>query len=341
MGVEAKTSMLMGRDMTVSSLLREGYDAVLLTEGGLDSRKILHPEMKSYDASFQGLHIMLDFLAALSRGVKTDLGRHVVLSSNGLKGLELARRCVELGAQKLTIVSDQPLDFLPVEFRDIKGLGASGIQIRPSTVIVAMGGISDRLDRLALQNIDPRLKDPLRSIIDVDTLVMSAGRLPELVFVHANGKPENATDEIQWQTIETFRTFPKTFGGDAFSSPEPGRISDSAAVVKSILSGRRLARAVHQYFDDESITPIENLTWETDYVLDVTEVHDVSLAKRQCPPVLDVEGDSKTAWIFPKGLPGLDEESARLEAERCLQCGLICYKKSGIIESEESEREDV
>jgi hypothetical protein len=56
---------------------------------------------------------------------------------------------------------------------------------------------------------------------------------------------------------------------------------------------------------------------------------------------LDVGGDIKTAWIFPKELPGLDETSARVEAERCLQCGLICYKKSGIIESEESEREDV
>jgi len=341
MGVEAKTSMLMGRDMTVSSLLREGYDAVLLTEGGLDSRKILHPEMKRFDASFRGLHTMLDFLAALSQGAKIDVGRHVVISSNGLKGLELAHKCVELGAQKVTIVSDQPLDSLPVPFRDIKGLRASGIEIRPSTVAVAIGGISDRLRRLALEDIDPRLKEPLRSIMDVDTLVISAGRLPELVFVHANGKPENATDEIKWQTIETFRTFPKKLGDGAFCSPEPGRISDSAAVVKSILSGRRLARAVHQYFDDELITPIKNLTCEADDVLDVTEVHDVSMTERQRPAVLDVEGRGKMAWIFPKELPGLDEKSARREAERCLQCGLICYKKSEIIESEKSERQDV
>jgi NADPH-dependent glutamate synthase beta subunit-like oxidoreductase/Na+-translocating ferredoxin:NAD+ oxidoreductase RNF subunit RnfB len=341
MGVEAKTNMLMGRDMTANSLLQEGYDAVVLTEGGLDSRKILHPELKSYDASFRGLHIMLDFLAALSQGVEMDLGGHVVISGSGLRGLELARKCVELGAQKVTIVSDQPLDSLPVEFRDTKGLRANGIEIRPSTRVAAIGGISDRLDRLALEDIHPRREELLRTIIDVDTLVISAGRLPELVFAHANGKPENPTDEIQWQTIETFRTFPKASGGDVFSSPEPGRISDSAAVVKSILSGRRLARAIHKYFDDELITPIKNLTCEADYVLDVTEVHDVSLAERQCPPVLDVEGDIKTAWIFPKELPGLDETSARLEAERCLQCGLICYRKSATIESEESEREDV
>ncbi|MGD8229388.1 MAG: hypothetical protein PVI20_16545, partial [Desulfobacteraceae bacterium] len=275
------------------------------------------------------------------RGAEIDLGRHVVISSNGLKGLELAHKCVELGAQKVTVVSDQVLDALPVEFHDTKELGASGIQILPSTVVVAIGGISDRLDRLALEDIDPRLKVPKQGIIDADTLVISAGRLPELVFVHPNGKPEDPTDEIQWQTIETFRTFPKKFSSDAFSSPEPGRISDSAAVVKSILSGRRLARAVHQYFDDELISPLENLTCEADYVLDVSEVHDVSLVERQCPAVLDVEGDVKTAWIFPKELPGLEEESVRIEAERCLQCGLICYKKSAPIESEESERKDV
>jgi hypothetical protein len=297
--------------------------------------------MKTYNPSFRGLHIMLDFLAALSRGVEIDLGRRVVISSSGSKGLELARKCLELGARKVTIVSDRSLDSLPVEFHDIKGLGASGIEIRPSTVVVAIGGISDRLDRLALEDIDPRLEEPRQSINGVDTLLISTGRLPELVFVHANGRPESPTDEPRWQTIETFRTFPKKLSVDAFSSPEPGRISDSAAVVKSILSGRRLARAVHQHFGDELITPLENLTCEADYVLDVTEVHDVSLAERQCPLVLDVEGDVKTAWIFPEHLPGLEETSARLEAQRCLQCGLICYKKTGIIESEESEREDV
>jgi NADPH-dependent glutamate synthase beta subunit-like oxidoreductase/NAD-dependent dihydropyrimidine dehydrogenase PreA subunit len=341
MGVEARTNKMMGRDMTVNSLLQDGYDAIVLTEGGLDSRKVLHPDLKSYDASFRGLHIMLDFLAALSQGVEMDLGGHVVISSNGLKGLDVARRCMEMGAQKVTIVSDLPLESLPIEFLDTKGLRANGIEIRPSTIVVAVGGISDRLDRLALEDIDPRRQDPTRTIVDVDTLIISAGRLPELVFVHANGKPESSTDEIEWQTLETFRTFPKACGGGVFSSPEPERISDSAAVVKSILSGRRLARAVHQYFDDEWITPLKNLAWEADYVLDVSEVHDVSPSERQCPPVLDVQGDSKTAWIFPKELPGLDETSARLEAERCLRCGLICYKKTGIIESEGSEGKDV
>ena len=111
-----------------------------------------------------------------------------------------------------------------------------------------------------------------------------------------------------------------------FTAPEPGRISDSAAVVKSILSGRRLARAVHEHFTEGLIEPIESLACETEDILDVTEVQGVDPLERQRPDALDVEGNSKTAWIFPKEFPGLNEQTALQEAQRCLRCGLICYE---------------
>ena len=66
---------------------------------------------------------------------------------------------------------------------------------------------------------------------------------------------------------------------------------------------------------------------EASDVLDVTEVHCVLPSERERPPISDVVGVSETAWIFPREFPGLDEEAAIKEAERCLQCGLICYKK--------------
>jgi hypothetical protein len=135
-----------------------------------------------------------------------------------------------------------------------------------------------------------------------------------------------------------FRTFPAGSNDGIFSSPEPGRISDSAAVVKSILSGRRLTRAIDQHFNDEQIGPIENLIGEADDILDVDTVHTVNACERQRPVASDVDGDSKTAWIFPEAFPGLAEEDAQMEAGRCLQCGLICYLKSP---EKEYTRDDV
>jgi NADPH-dependent glutamate synthase beta subunit-like oxidoreductase len=319
----------MGRDFTVNSLLQDGFDAIVLTSGGFDSRKILHSEKKHYDAPCHGLYVTLDFLSACAQGGNIEPGRHVAIVDSSLKALDVARMCRDLGTKKVTIISDQPINLLSPEFHDHLQLRAKGIELRPSTVVTAISGISERIDLITLEDIDPRHQASNQSeFINVDMLILSAGRLPELVFVNGNRQPDSPGDAIQWHTMETFHTFPEGRHKGVFSSPEPGRISDSAAVVKSILSGRRLARSIHQHFSNDAIVPIENLTTEADDILDVTEVNNVASSVRQQPPILDVEGDSKSAWIFPKELPGLDGQAARCEADRCLQCGLICYRKS-------------
>jgi NADPH-dependent glutamate synthase beta subunit-like oxidoreductase len=339
MGVEAQTNKVLGRDFTVAGLLQEGYDAVLLTSGGFDSRKILLPDQKNFNATIGGFYTMLDFLMALAKGENIRPGRHAVIVHSGLKALELARKCRELGAEKVTIVTYETFDLLPMEFRDVKRLRDEEIEVSPATVVAAMGGISGQLARIATEPIEPIGENPTKGEIkDADTLIVSSARLPELLFVHADGKPESPDDELKWQTVETFRTFPDGMRKGVFASPEPGRISDASAVVKSILSGRRLARAVHQHFTDGPIIPIKNLTCQARDIPNVSQVSGVSPSERRQPSFLDVEGNSKTAWVFPKEFPGLGEAAAREEAGRCLQCGLICYEKTGV---EESEKKDV
>ena len=328
MGVEVKTNRIMGRDFTADSLLKEGYDAVALTTGGFDSQKILQPDQERCDAAVRGVFTLLDFLLANARGEKIEPGKHALIFYGGLKALETARQCREMGAEKVTIVFDGPLDSLPADLRDTGGLSSDGIEVRPSSIITAVGGISETLSRVLLEDRDPDSETFGRQeIIDVDTLILSGGRIPEMVFVHAAGKPESSAGDVRWQTIETFRTFPDDGAKGILSPPEPGRVSDSTAVVKSILSGRRLARAIHQHFTDELITPIDNLTCEADHILDVTEVHSVRSSPRERPSMSTVEMDSKTTLILSEKCQGLDEPAVRREAERCLQCGLICYEK--------------
>ncbi len=334
MGVEAQTNVVMGRDFDVHGLLKDGYDAVVLTAGGFDSRKILQPALERYDAAVPGIFIMLDFLAALAQGETTHVGRHVVIANAGTKALEIARKCLDRGSKKVTLVFDQPLSLLPTDFHETKTLAREGIEVRAFTSIAAIGGIGDRMDRVALEDHSPGEDlEPIRDVIYADSMILSAGRLPELVFVHAAGKPGSEGEKVRWQTVETFRTFSKARAGGILRPPEPGRISDSSAVVKSILSGRRLARAIHMHFTDNVVTPIHDLVCETKDILDVVELHSVTPSVRERPAVTDVRGNTKSAWIFPKEFPGLDEPAARREAERCLRCGLICYEKAEMFES--------
>jgi formate dehydrogenase beta subunit len=326
-GVETRTNMTMGHDFDLHSLFEEGFDAVALTKGGFDSRQILKPDPSGYDASLPGVFTMLDFLYSLSKGKDIRLSRRVVIVHSGLEGLQLARRCRNMGAQKITIVSNLMFQDLPIELQDSKRLSAEGIFVRPATVVTGLKGISRRLVRVAIDEMYP-VGEPSEEKVTIraDTLILPAGRLPEFVFVRSADEPEPEEGEIPWETIETFRTFPG--GKDGICTPpEPGRISDSSAVVRSLLSGRRLTRAIHRQLTGGAILPVQDLACEADAILDIKEIHDVAPSERERPDVLDVAGDSKHAWIFPSEYPGLDEASAKREAERCLKCGLICYRK--------------
>ncbi len=326
-GVEAKTNMAMGRDFSVDSLLSDGFDAVVLTKGGFDSRKILQPDGRAYDSALNGVFIMLDFVYALNHGILTDPGKRVVIMHGGMEGLELGRRCRVMGAEKVTLVTHVPLQESPLELQQTQELESEGISVRFEAIVTALKGISRHLVRVDLQENRSSLESPGETeSIPADTLIISAGRLPEYVFVKSEDQSGLEAQEIAWETVPAYRTFPGAEDG-ILSPPEPGRISDSSAVVKSLMSGRRLTRAVHQYFTDDVVAPLQDLVCKTGPIINVTEVYNVTPADRERPLVSDVEGNSKTAWIFPNEFPGLDEAAARKESERCLKCGLICYRR--------------
>ncbi len=330
MGVEARTGTLLGRDFTLHGVLQEGYDALVLTNGGFDSHKILLTGESPFSSPVQGLYIMLDFLMRLAEGHRPDPGRHVAVIDSTPKALELARECRNLGAERVTIVSNRPLSSLPEAFAHTRALQKEGIELRSPAWVVALGGRGEGLTRMALEGTRRGGMDLEQEILEVNTMILAGARFPELVFVPADAGTEGPAGEMTWQTLETFRTFPGAKGLGLFTPPEPGRTSDSAAVVKSILSGRRLTRGLHQHFTDGAITPVEHLVCEADYILTLEGVPQIVPSQREGSHGRDTEGDTKTAWILPEERPGLDEAAARREAERCLQCGLICYKKTAI-----------
>ncbi len=333
MGVTAKTGHMMGRDYTVDSLLKEGFDAVVLTTGGFDSRQILNPDLGQGNGPVAGVFTMLDFLVALSRGEEVTPGKHTAILYSGNKTIESARKLRNSGCDKVTIITDQPPASLSKDLQDIhaaaEGIPGEGIEVRPSTAITAIGGIDDHLSRILVQGMDEKgdiCGD--QEILDVDSLIIPGGRFPEWVFVHADGKPETPSDELKWQTMDAFRTFPHDARKGIFSAPELGRTSDSMAVVRAIISGRRLARAVNQYFSDGAIAPIEHLALEAESILDITELEKVTTFERVLPSIAYAEDKAKSAAMPVQGPPpAINRTDAMKEAERCLQCGLICYRK--------------
>ncbi|MDD5707018.1 MAG: FAD-dependent oxidoreductase [Kiritimatiellae bacterium] len=331
MGVEARCGQRLGQDYSLATLLAEGHDLAVLCTGGYDSRKLLPGDPRSTD-SVAGLMLMIDLLAADIAVRTTPLGQQVVIVDGLGSALALAQQCRAAGTDRVRIVCARPLALWPDDLQDAAALAAQGISVHPECVVAAFGGEGDRLTTLVLEEVgadDPGR--PRREQFAVDTVVLGAGRLPELVFQRLDAAAAAAAGSdgrLLWQTVETFRTLP--FGGDngVFSSPEPGRISDAAAVVKAMLSGRRLVRGLQQYLETGQVARLPYAVAEAASVLDVDGVVGVPAVPRNGPAAVATSGNS--SWQARQEIPGLDEDGARREAARCLACGLICYQKEAV-----------
>jgi formate dehydrogenase (NADP+) beta subunit len=335
-GIEVKTEHVLGKDFSIASLLRSGFDAILLTTGGFDSRKILRNNGNG--PMVPGMHLMVDYLAAAARG-KTEVGEHVLIVGAAHRSLATAESCLKNGAAQVTIISSQGEAYLPEDLRDTDELAKKNIQVLTHTTLTALFGEGDRLVGAKCER---RSGDEMEiAKTDLDTVIVADGRLPELVIapVVISDEDEDQAQAMEnkiagfairptWFTPECFRTFAPENGNGMFSSPEPGRVSDASAVVKAILSGRRVVRGIHLHLTGKEIEKLENLAADADRILNVDTVEDVPVVARQEPSESIPEPSTSGDWTAEGDLPGLSESESRKEAERCLRCGLICYKKA-------------
>ncbi|MBM3317347.1 MAG: RnfABCDGE type electron transport complex subunit B [Candidatus Eisenbacteria bacterium] len=339
MGVEARTGQLLGRDATIGSLIeREGCDAVLLATGGYDSRKLLLSESERV-TPVPGLHLVVDFLGGVRAGRAPAVGRRVVIVGGESRSREAAELCRRAGAREVLIVVPGPAERMSPPLGDAAAL--EGVEVRAATIVTALFGAGDRLVGLRLETAGAD-GCPAVELREVDTILLASGRIPELVFrpvltperaaaagggAEAEVYPDFAVAPT-WATAEVYRTLASLGAFGVFSSPEPGRTSDAGAVVRAILSGRRMVRGVHAQVMGRAIESIPDLAVEADEVLDVREVFGVSVEQRHEPGDPLREPGTEADWAATAELSGLGDEEARAEARRCLQCGLICYQKA-------------
>ncbi len=348
MGVEARTGQALGRDFTIGSLIdRDGHEAVLLATGGYDSRKILQTDGAPAQL-VPGVQLMVDFLAAARGGAAPSPGRRVVIVGGPQVALEAAGLCRQAGAAEILLVLPEPEHRLPAALRDAAALKARGIALRPATAVTGLYGTGDRLVGVQLEALgdgDGRGGNggaPAVEMRNADGLILALGRAPELVFcpvltperaaaaegdVEAERYPELETPPT-WKSVAAFRALPASAAAGLFASPEPGRTSDASAVVRAILSGRRMARAIHLHLTGHAIEPIAPLAAEAAEVLDVSEIFGVTPTPRRQSTEHDREPSTEMDWKAAAELSGLSDADARAEGQRCLQCGLICYKKA-------------
>lgn len=322
MGVSAETGRALGTDIAVSDLLEQGFETVFLSAGGWDSR-LARGAVSGVESAIPGTYLLVDLVRAADRQLQ-ELVRNsdVAIYGGGKLALDVARRCREAGVRSVTILFRQSWEQSPVTDAEVAAAGLDNMAVMHGSAIERVYGQGERLTHLLVADD----ASGQRSRLSAQILVLASGRFPEIIFSR-DAEPEPAAEQeatapISWQGILPYKN-PWHYDQIGLFA-EGDVLADYNAAIRAIGAGRRAAASIHQFMNGIDVQLSQKVITPQAFLQDVQHVEMVKAFPRQIMPIcsgseLALRGEVE---------PGFNEDAARKEAGRCLQCGLICYRKA-------------
>jgi len=312
MGVKTETGKMLGRDVSVTDLLAEGYQAVFLAVGGWDSR-LARTHGKGEVSPVPGCHLLIDVAKAGQDDYpRIELNGHVMIVGNPNLSPGLIDRCKQLGASRITLL---------VREAAMSDIDPEKISISVDKGISRLYGEGHTLKAVELTDLDSGTTET----VQIDHLVFASGRIPELIFVPAAASGEDMEAEppaaASWEALPPYKQ--PAFHHETGLMSRGDNLTDFQAAIKAIAAGRRAAASIHLSLYHLPMELSDNVVTPETLVQNVDHVAGVSRKLRQIMPLA---GPAQTA-LGQELEKGFTAEMAKLEADRCLQCGLICYLK--------------
>ncbi len=337
MGVSIVTNMAIGKDMTINTLLAQGYDAVFPATGGWDSRLSRKADIEEL---IPGIYLVVDLIMAdTGRSNKIPCGSDVVITGGGPAVLDAARICHDLGSDNITLLFTEPEERLNLDSEALSEAENDGMKIFYECGITKVYGEENRLK--SIDYIDKRTRE-IHSVT-AQNIFIASGRFPEMIFTskpseHADdtqetedkgGLPEDTTAEaleavqepVEWIGIMPYKNPRRHEEIGVAAEGDP--LTDYSAAIEAIAAGRRSAASIHQILYGLEPELPEKVIHPNAPVQDVDHLENVAPAPRNIMPLCSPEELDECGEIEK----GFSEEAALAESKRCLQCGLICYEK--------------
>ena len=328
LGVEIRTSVSFGKDLSLEDLRGMGYKAVMMAIG---AQKSLRLGIEGEEV--EGVYPALEFLRDVNLGKKVEVGDRVAVIGGGNVAIDASRVAVRLGAKEVSILYRRSREEMPAFQPEIEQAEREGVKIQFLTAprrIIGKNGRVTAIECIRMKLGEPdetgrRKPVPIEDsehVVEVDMVIPAIGQsmdtisLPKGIQLNPDGTIKTDIATMQTSTPDVFA------GGDAVLGP--------ATVVDSIATGKRAAASIHRYLRGE------DLKAEMEERLPVVErvpKEGVEKRTRQTGPMLPVE---RRIRGFEEIELGLTKEMAVEEAKRCLACGgcsecLECEKACELI----------
>ena len=321
LGVEFKTGVEVGKDVTLPQLREQGYKAFSLCIGASKGAPVGCP-----GDDLPGVFTGIDFLRAVNLGEKPALGNSVAVIGGGNVAIDVARSAVRLGAEKVTVVYRRSRDEMPAADDEITEAEEEGVRFLFLAAPVEISGNSKvgelKLERMELGEPDARgRRKPVGTgkfeTIKVSAVISAIGQRIDMSGIDKGTGLQFAkngaviADPVTYQTAEA-----DVFaGGDVVTGPK--------FAIDAIAAGKEGAVSIHRFVHKGQTLTLGRD--RRDYkALDKGNVAVAIESFDTAPRQRAASGSAAEAKKTFADLRGvLTEEQMKKETERCLGCGAV------------------
>ena len=331
-GVKFVNSFKIGRDATLEKL-RGDFDALIVANGAWRSVSMGIP-----GEDLSGVWGGIDFLRAAVNGEKPELGRRVAIVGGGNTAMDACRTAVRLGAEEVYVLYRRTRDEMPAEKIEIAEAEEEGVKFKFLSSPVRITGENGKVGGVELQMMElgePDARGRRRPVpvagkvetMTLDTVIIAVGQQNDAEGFELLPKTERGT-------IAAAANYSTELDGVFACGDAVGR--GAGIAIEAIAEANEAAKAVDAYLKGAKYEPVPRMVSEREVTKD--DFADREKAERCRMPVRPADERRRD---FKEVNLGLDEETARKEAARCLECGCHDYADCRLIRYAQRLQTDV
>ncbi len=321
MGVEIQTGVTFGKDITFDSLKADGYAAVFMGVGLHAGRK-LGIENEDAEGVLQGV----DFLRDTALGKDVPVGNNVLVIGGGNVAVDVALTAKRKGAENVTMVCLERREEMPAweheieealegDIKIVNSYGPKSFFIDPD--LKKFSGIEFKTCTAVFDGegrFSPSFDENACEAFFGDTVIIAIGQATDTADIEKQNVPMTARGGLEADPVTLQTPIEWVFaGGDAFYGPK--------SVVDAVASGKEAAESIHRYINGMDIKEGREKNWTFEKPDVINEPH------KDRTPVRCLDPEAR-ACNFLEVSFGYNEDEAKTEADRCLECGICseCYQ---------------
>ncbi len=323
LGVEMKNNIRVGTDITFDEI-RNTHDATLVAIGAWKSTSMRIP-----GEELEGVYGGIDFLRSVALKNPVKIGKKVAVIGGGNTAMDACRSAVRLGAEEVYVIYRRTRAEMPAEKVEIDEAEEEGVIYKflnnPVEIIGEDGKVKTiKMQVMKLGEADaggrrsPVPVDGEFETLEIDNIIMAIGQKInisgfELLELTERGNISADTKTFRTSLDGVFAVGDATNRGASIAIEAIGEAQKASEVIGSYLKGEIIG--YKKPYVSERVVTAE----------DLADRQKVSRAKM---PHRSPEERRKD---FDEVNLGLDAQTARNEARRCLECGCHDYHDCKLI----------